>query len=157
MTDQPIPNATPCPCGSGQNYHACCQRLHLGEPADSPEALMRSRYCAFVYGLTDYLLETWHPSTRPDTLNLEPSPDWASLHILDSSQAGETGAVHFRAIYRAGRGWGFLEEESDFVREQGRWLYVAGDTREGALKPGRNESCPCGSGRKYKACCLKAT
>ena len=64
------------------------------------------------------------------------------------------GTVHFRALYRAGGGWGYLEENSRFVRDDERWYYVSGDTREGTLKPGRNESCPCGSGRKYKACCL---
>ncbi|MBW7472115.1 YchJ family protein [Marinobacter sp. M216] len=155
MTEQLSPDQTPCPCGSGQDYGNCCQRLHLGEPAGTPEALMRSRYCAFVLGLTDYLLATWHASTRPDSLSLESSPDWASLRILGSSQDGDAGTVHFRAIYRAGSGWGYLEEQSDFVREQGRWFYVAGDTSEGTLKPGRNEPCPCGSGKKHKTCCLK--
>ncbi|MBW4935354.1 YchJ family protein [Marinobacter sp. F4206] len=155
MTDQPSPDQTTCPCGSGQDYGTCCQPYHLGEPAASPETLMRSRYSAFVLGLTDYLLTSWHTSTRPDTLNLQQSPDWASLQILGSSQKGRAGMVHFRALYRAGSGWGYLEEHSEFVREQDRWFYVAGDTREGPLKPGRNEPCPCGSGRKYKTCCLK--
>lgn len=115
---------------------------------------MRSRYCAFVLGQADYLLATWHASTRPKSLSLDDSPDWAALRILDSSEDGDAGRVHFMAIYRAGQGWGYLEEESDFVIEQGRWYYVAGQTTEGALKPGRNDSCPCGSGKKYKACCL---
>lgn len=155
MTTQRSPDQTPCPCGSGQTYGNCCQRLHLGEPAETPEALMRSRYCAFVLGLTDYLMATWHTSTRPDNLGLEGSPDWASLRILASGQNGDVGTVHFRANYRTDPGWGFLEERSDFVREHGRWFYVSGDTREGTLKPGRNEPCPCGSGKKYKACCLR--
>lgn len=115
---------------------------------------MRSRYCAFVLKLSDYLLATWHSSTCPERLELEPSPDWASLRILSTTEKGSAGAVHFRAIYRAGESWGYLEEHSDFIREQGRWYYVSGDTSEGQLKPGRNEPCPCGSGRKYKSCCL---
>lgn len=145
---------TQCPCGSGLEYSWCCQPLHRGEGAATPEALMRSRYSAFVVGQADYLLATWHPSTRPDELSLEQSPEWVSLSILDSSEARDTGQVHFRAVHRVGDGWGYLEERSEFVREQGRWLYVTGDTSEGQLKPGRNDRCPCGSGRKYKACCL---
>ena len=47
-----------------------------------------------------------------------------------------------------------LEEASRFVQEEGRWYYLNGNTSEGPLKPGRNDPCPCGSGRKYKACCL---
>jgi len=116
---------------------------------------MRSRYAAFVLKKSGYLLATWHPDTRPGELELEHSPDWASLRILDASEQGSRGRVHFRALYRAGVGWGYLEEISEFVREGDHWFYVAGETSEGTLKPGRNEPCPCGSGRKYKACCLK--
>lgn len=114
---------------------------------------MRSRYTAFVQGRADYLLATWHPDTRPPELGLEGSPDWVNLQILDSTEQGSRGWVHFRAVYRAGDGWGYLEENSDFVREDGRWYYLSGQTGEGQLKPGRNEPCPCGSGKKFKACC----
>lgn len=115
---------------------------------------MRSRYAAFVLKLPGYLLETWHPSSRPQALNLDQGPDWASLQILDSTGADDVGTVHFRAVYRHDRGWGFLEENSRFRQEGGRWYYLSGTTSEGELKPGRNETCPCGSGKKYKACCL---
>ncbi|MBO6850712.1 MAG: SEC-C domain-containing protein [Marinobacter sp.] len=115
---------------------------------------MRSRYTAFVLGLTDYLRATWHHSTRPDTLALDNAPDWASLQVLSSGDTVDAGTVHFRAVYRAGNGWGCLEETSEFVRENGCWYYLRGDTHEGPLKPGRNDPCPCGSGRKFKACCL---
>lgn len=142
-----------CPCGSGKIYQQCCGPWHRGEPAPSPEALMRSRYTAFVQKRTDYLLETWHPDTCPADLSLEGGPEWVSLEILDSTEEGSRGTVHFRAVYRAGDGWGYLEEKSDFVREDGRWYYLSGQTWEGQLKPGRNEPCPCGSGKKFKACC----
>ena len=115
---------------------------------------MRSRYSAFVQKREAYLLATWHPDTRPANLDLSDSPAWASLQVFDSDQAGDTGRVHFRALYRAGAGWGYLEEHSEFRRLDGRWLYLSGTTREGLLKCGRNDPCPCGSGRKYKACCL---
>lgn len=114
---------------------------------------MRSRFTAFVLELEDYLLQSWHTSTRPAQLNLEGAPNWQSLQILSADEQDDQGKVSFRAIYRAGEGWGFLEEDSKFVREDGVWFYVSGDTREGQLKPGRNDSCPCGSGSKYKACC----
>lgn len=114
---------------------------------------MRSRYAAFVLKDRDYVLKTWHPRTRPADLSLEDSPGWASLRIIDSQEDGDQGKVQFRAMYRTGNGWGYLEEVSDFVKEGGRWLYLSGDTSEGPLKPGRNEPCPCGSGRKFKACC----
>lgn len=149
-----LTEASACICGSGKWYAECCERFHKGEPAPTPEALMRARYCAFGKGLADYLLATWHPDTRPQRLDLADSPDWASLQILAAGHDGDIGNVHFRAIYRTGTGWGYLEEHSGFIRENGRWLYVSGSPREGQLKPGRNDPCPCGSGRKFKACCL---
>jgi SEC-C motif-containing protein len=82
------------------------------------------------------------------------SPDWAALRILDSKQAGDTGQVHFQAIYQLHPGWGYLQERSQFVREDGRWYYLRGEPHEGVLKLGRNEPCTCRSGRKFKACCL---
>ncbi|MFV8572070.1 YchJ family protein [Marinobacter sp. SBS5] len=144
-----------CPCGSGREYVRCCQPWHLGQPATSPEALMRSRFTAFVLKDPDYLRATWHPDTRPSELELEGSPDWTSLQIIAASEKGHQGKVRFRAVYRVGAGWGYLEEQSDFLKEDGRWYYLSGETSEGPLKPGRNDPCPCGSGRKYKVCCLR--
>lgn len=145
-----------CPCGSQQHYDACCQPFHRNEAnAPTPEALMRSRYSAFVLGLTDYLLATWHPDTRPATLTLESSPQWVGLQVLSSGEQENRGQVHFRAVYQLPDGFGFLEEESEFLKEGSRWFYVSGKTREGRLSPNRNDRCPCGSGRKYKACCLR--
>ncbi|HJW24883.1 MAG TPA: YchJ family metal-binding protein [Rhodocyclaceae bacterium] len=120
----------PCPCGSGRPYGACCGPIHGGQPAASAEALMRSRYSAYVLGLEDYLLATWHPSTRPQGLDLaaEPAPKWLGLEVkrhqtLDDSHA----VVEFVARYRvAGRGQR-LHETSRFVRQEGRWFYVDGD------------------------------
>ena len=65
-----------CPCGLGDDYAACCGRLHGGAPAATAEALMRSRYSAFAVGDADYLLRTWHPSSRPRELVLEPDLRW---------------------------------------------------------------------------------
>ncbi len=119
-----------CPCGSGRRYAACCRPLHAGEkPAASAEALMRSRYGAYVLKLGDYLLATWHATTRPSELDLDAdSSKWLGLDVRCHRQLDEHHAtVEFVARYRiAGRGHR-LHELSRFVREDGRWYYVDGD------------------------------
>ncbi|MDR9440574.1 MAG: YchJ family protein [Halomonas sp.] len=142
-----------CPCGSGLTYHACCAPCHGGEPAPTPEALMRSRYSAFILGLTDYLLASWHPDTRPTSLVPDASTRWVRLEICDSGEEGDEGFVHFRATCREGRRWAVLEERSRFRREAGNWVYLDGHPGVTRLKLGRNDVCPCGSGRKVKECC----
>ncbi|WP_434514917.1 YchJ family protein [Dechloromonas sp. ARDL1] len=119
-----------CPCGSGRRYAACCHPLHAGEnPAASAEALMRSRYSAYVLKLGDYLLATWHASTRPSELDLDAdSSKWLGLTVRSHQQLDEHhSTVEFVARYRiAGRGHR-LHELSRFVREDGRWYYVDGE------------------------------
>ncbi|MGP9764639.1 YchJ family protein [Halomonas sp. AOP13-D3-9] len=147
-----------CPCGSHLTLEQCCGRYHQGELAPTPEALMRSRYVAFVLGLTDYLLATWHPSTRPAELAPDPDAEWKSLSIISAEPPIENiGYVHFRACFyergRVQKGWHVLEEVSRFVNEQQRWWYVDGTPTLTRLKPRRNDPCLCGSGRKLKVCC----
>ncbi|RTR06343.1 YchJ family protein [Halomonas nitroreducens] len=144
-----------CPCGSGRPLAACCGRYHDGEPAPTPEALMRSRYSAFALGLADYLLSSWASETRPASLPDDGPTQWVRLEILEHGESGDEGTVHFRATFREGRRWGVLEEHSRFRREAGRWFYVDGAPSVTRLKPGRNDPCPCGSGKKGKACCLR--
>lgn len=117
---------TACPCTPDKHYHACCQPLHQGALASHPEQLMRARYSAFALGLTDYLTQTWHSSTRPQ-LNLVDNPTWVKLQILDSGYRGDHGFVHFRAFYQAHGELNMMEERSRFVREGERWLYVDGE------------------------------
>jgi SEC-C motif-containing protein len=119
-----------CPCGRAESYDACCGRF-LDGPAAAPtaEALMRSRYSAFVKGDAGYLLRTWHPRTRPGTLDLDPRMKWTGLEILDSTDGSafhSTGTVTFRASYRGGS----LHERSRFERVDGAWVYVDGDFLE---------------------------
>lgn len=147
-----------CPCGSELMLNNCCGRYHQGTDAPTPEALMRSRYSAFALGLSDYLLATWHPTTRPAELAPDPETRWKGLVIVNAEPAlKESGQVHFRAFfYEQGRGrkrWHLLEEVSRFVHEQQRWWYVNGTPTLTRLKPGRNDLCLCGSGRKLKGCC----
>lgn len=123
---------TPCPCGSGAPYAACCGRFHAGErhlQAPDAERLMRSRYSAYVLGLADYLLATWHPGTRP--ASLEPDPPglkWLGLEVRrHERQDDDHATVSFVARSKLGGRAHRLQETSRFVREGGRWFYVDGD------------------------------
>jgi SEC-C motif-containing protein len=117
-----------CPCGSGQSYEQCCGRWHAGAPAPDAQALMRSRYSAFVMCNELYLLATWHESKRPRKVEFEPKQKWLGLKIVDSWDTGATTAeVEFIARYRVGGGSAArLHERSRFVKEGDRWFYVEG-------------------------------
>ena len=92
-----------CVCGSGRAADACCARFHAGEPAPTPEALMRSRYSAFVLDLREYLLATWHPSQRPATLDFEAGAKWLGLQVKAFQPTGAAMAeVEFVARFRVG-------------------------------------------------------
>lgn len=129
-------NAQPCPCGrtlaqGGKPlpYAHCCGRYHSGSvPAPDAESLMRSRYSAYVLGLSAYLQDTWHASTRPADVAPEPGVKWLGLEVRRHQQTDAQHAeVEFVARSRlAGRGQR-LHERSRFVKEDGRWLYVDGD------------------------------
>ncbi len=119
-----------CPCGSGDDYDDCCGPLHRGErEALTAAALMRSRYSAYAVGDAAYLRRTWHPSTCPDDLDLDGRMQWTGLEIVTTDAGGPfemTGAVEFRAHYRAGGRRGIMHERSSFVREDGSWMYLRG-------------------------------
>lgn len=122
--------APPCPCGLPRPYADCCGRWHAGEPAPTAEALMRSRYAAFVLDRTDHLLATWHPTTRP--ASIEPNPPglrWLGLEIRGTGTTdADRATVEFVARSKLGGRAHRLHETSRFVREDGRWFYVDGDT-----------------------------
>jgi SEC-C motif-containing protein len=143
-----------CLCGSAKIYADCCKPLHQGQSAVSAEALMRSRFSGFALKLTDYLLASWHLSTRPDQFELEPSTQWKRLEILNAENDTLNGHVHFKAYYQERQQWHLLEETSKFVFEKGHWFYLSGNYQPQILKPSRNDECLCGSGKKFKKCCL---
>ncbi|HEY4091087.1 MAG TPA: YchJ family metal-binding protein [Luteibacter sp.] len=123
---------TACPCGTGKAYADCCGRWHAGEPAPTAEALMRSRYSAYVMGLEDYLLASWHASMRPPSLDLanqSPIPTWLGLTVKrHENPTPDTAVVEFIARLRYGGGSAKkMHEVSRFVREDGRWYYLDGD------------------------------
>ena len=116
-----------CPCGSGRDYAACCGPLHVGAPAADAQALMRSRYCAYVRADAAYLLRSWHPSTRPHALAFDdPRPTWLKLDVLRHIATGDDSAeVEFVARYRIGGGSVVrMREHSRFLREDGHWYYL---------------------------------
>ena len=121
----------PCPCGSSNGLNSCCgQYLYDGRVPPTAEALMRSRFTAYCQKQRDYLLETWHPTTRPNSLAWDDgSPQWERLDILRTKEGCEehaTGEVEFRAFYFDARGQGVLHERSRFERWEERWVYVDG-------------------------------
>ncbi len=122
-----------CPCGSERAFDACCgqwlEGLELGRHAPSPEALMRSRYSAYVLGDIAYLMATWHPSSAPGDLELPPT-QWVSLQILHVDQSPEAGVVEFIAIYKVNGKAAKMHEVSRFSCENGRWLYIDGQISE---------------------------
>ena len=149
-----------CPCGSGDSFQDCCKPyLQNTKPASTAEVLMRSRYSAYVLNDMNYILNTWHPSTRPASLANDET-HWLGLTIIDR-QHGEPpytdGTVEFIARHEHNGQFGQLHEVSRFQYENGRWYYCDGEIRDNAntnhKKIGRNQPCPCGSGLKYKKCC----
>jgi SEC-C motif-containing protein len=110
-----------CPCGSGATYDACCGRLHRGSarPVSALE-LMRARYAAYAVGELDFVFRTWHPRTRPDTLEPDPSLTWTGLSIVGSGEDW----VEFVAAYTRGGEAGERRERSAFELRRGDWVYV---------------------------------
>jgi SEC-C motif-containing protein len=162
---EPTEPAT-CPCGTGTAYRACCGRFHAGAPAPTALELMRSRYAAYVLGEIPYLVDTHDVETRASmdvaaATQWSRDTDWGGLEIVSTSDGGandDTGVVEFNARGTT-RGEPFtLHERSRFRRDDtGRWMYLDGTTPRAApakvaATPGRNEPCPCGSGKKYKKC-----
>jgi len=123
-----------CPCGSGK-YAQCCGRYHSGDAvAPSAEALMRSRYSAYVMNLGDYLQATWHRTTRPlEPITAEAGLKWLGLEVRKHETNGDSATVEFVARYKIGGRAERLHEVSSFLREREEggddrlcWFYVDG-------------------------------
>lgn len=132
--------ALACPCGTGRGYDDCCGRfLDGGETAATAEQLMRSRYTAYVRRNQDYLRMTWHPTTRPPSLDLEEGVKWLGLRVVRTEAGGagdDNGLVEFIARFRqGGASASRMREVSRFVREDGRWLYLAADNGDEHERP----------------------
>ena len=146
-----------CPCGSNIPYTDCCEQyIGTATPAPTAEKLMRSRYSAYTQKESQYLLHSWHTTTRPTALDFsqEPQPNWLGLKICRTEAGSEndtSGIVEFIARYKTDTAPEVIHEVSRFVKEGGHWFYVDGTLSQ----PTQNAPCPCGSGKKYKRCCGK--
>lgn len=150
-----------CPCGLPHDYSNCCQPIHQDpKNAQRPEQLMRARYSAHVMKLIDFIVETYHSSAHAeehrdgiiDTANL----NWLKLTVLDAPLPDNNeGFVEFEAQYKENGRVERLHERSRFVFENEQWFYIDGEYPESNthIKVGRNDPCPCGSGKKAKKCC----
>ena len=153
-----------CPCGSGKAYKSCCEPYITGvKPAPNPEALMRARYTAYVKNEIDYIVDTHDPDRlhrldRKSTEKWAEESEWLGLEIKRSESSGDGGTVEFIARFRQDGTDYDHHEVSSFVRKDGTWYFSDGYTPSATVvretpKVGRNEPCPCGSGKKYKKCC----
>jgi SEC-C motif-containing protein len=156
-----------CPCGSGLSYDSCCGPIIAGAPAPTAEAMMRSRYSAYVKREYAHLERTLSAEQRKDFAPDEArrwaeSSEWLGLTILRTEKGApddQEGVVEFSARFRIeGKDQEHIEA-AVFGREDGNWVYVGqlqpkGQTvRREQPKVGRNDPCPCGSGKKFKKCC----
>ena len=158
-----------CPCCSGQPYESCCEPYLAGRAdPETAEQLMRARYTAHVRADMDYVTATHHPETL-DTFDARTAEKWAKesewlgLEILSTSGGGpddDHGIVEFVCSYRDRTGERHDHPEvSLFDRVDGNWRFRDAEpppqtqVRRDTPKVGRNDPCPCGSGKKYKKCC----
>ncbi len=168
-----------CPCGSEDTFDACCDPYLKGKALpDTAEKLMRSRYTAYTQAQIEYLKMTMVPEERdnfdPDaTRQWAEGSKWKGLKIVGTEKGGPsdtTGMVEFIATYeKEGKGIDHHEVSQFRKNKKGEWLFIDGEGHEHAegeghhepvkqvvrehSKIGRNDSCPCGSGKKYKKCC----
>lgn len=158
-----------CPCGTTKKYNECCGPYIKGTAAPTAEALMRSRYSAYVVGEIDYIDKTHLPTEGEEfdkdaALEWSKHSQWLGLEIKNTKlgQANDqTGVVEFVARYKHTNNEQVLshQEISQFVKVDGKWLYKSGTIvgmqpiRRTEEKVGRNDPCSCGSGKKFKKCC----
>ncbi|MBI5640075.1 MAG: YchJ family protein [Nitrospirae bacterium] len=157
-----------CPCGSTLLYSECCEPVIKGDRvAETAEQLMRSRYAAYVRHEIDYLLSSLHPAERKDfdpksTREWAESSEWHGIEIIRTSGGGpddDEGEVEFIATFTQGGSKRAHHELSKFRKVDDRWYFEKGEgvapktVVRAEPKTGRNDPCPCGSGKKFKKCC----
>ncbi len=156
-----------CPCGSDKTYADCCEPVIKGtHPAETAEALMRARYTAYTQVEMEFLQTSLHPDHREEqdesARDWAENSEWHGLEIRDTSAGGAAdseGTVEFVASFTHEDQDQVYHEVATFDKIDGQWYFREG--RPGVRQPivreepkvGRNDPCPCGSGRKYKKCC----
>jgi SEC-C motif-containing protein len=153
-----------CVCGLPDPTEACCGAIIAGRTrAETAEALMRSRYAAYALGEIDWILATHEGRVdRASTEAWSKRSEWLGLEILSRHAGGpddDEGEVEFVARFRVAGKEQRHHERARFRKRNGRWIYADGKEIKGqpqvrqAPATGRNDPCPCGSGKKYKKCC----
>ncbi|OQW53481.1 MAG: hypothetical protein A4S09_07735 [Proteobacteria bacterium SG_bin7] len=158
-----------CACGSEKNLSVCCgPYIERKSKPETAEKLMRSRYTAYTLADIKYIKHTLAPESQDDfdvanALEWAKKSDWKGLKIVSTEKgtaADSEGVVEFIATYGQ-EGKYFNHHEISYFRKDtsGQWLFVDGQPpekktiRRESPKVGRNDPCPCGSGKKYKKCC----
>ena len=159
-----------CPCGSGKNYSDCCEPIIKGTTkAPTAEALMRARYTSYVKHEIDFIINSCEKGDKIAEIDRKATEDWSNkstwhgLKILRTEKGKENddeGIVEFEATYTSDGMRDIHHEIGGFRKVDGQWFYSEGMMRPTTVvregrKIGRNEPCPCGSGKKYKQCCGK--
>jgi SEC-C motif-containing protein len=164
----PLSPSSACPCGSGQTFAVCCEPvIRRQRVAETAEQVMRSRFTAHVIHDYEHLHRTYLPTAHQPFVAEDETGEpmeWTRLvvHAHEPEVKPDTSYVDFTAYYRVGDGEQAMHEKSEFLRVKGEWLFNR-PIRQGpppvkaAVKVGRNDPCPCGSGKKYKQCCLAKT
>ena len=149
-----------CPCGTEVDYEHCCGQFHCGAARpETAEQLMRSRYSAWALQLIDYLIATTWPRQQRQ-LQRKALEEWANatewqqlkiVNTLHGDTDDTTGEVEFHATYRLKKNGktDTHQERSAFIKEDNQWYFIVSTT-----VTSRNDPCPCGSGKKYKKCCM---
>ena len=161
-------NTEPCPCKSGKTFGECCGPLIAGTArAETAESLMRARYSSYVTGDVEFLKTSATKACQAEfdensSRAWSRAAEWHGLEIIKTEAGGvgdDSGVVEFRALYTANGEFCDHHEVAQFVREDGGWKFsdgeLVGETPivRDQPKVGRNDLCPCGSGKKYKKCC----
>ena len=152
-----------CLCGSSMTYSQCCEPYHVAEKNTvTAEALMRSRYSAYVLRDATYLQETWEQSGRPKLIDFSKETiEWLRLEITDVKKGtlkDTKGVVAFKAYFMQDGEECVMNEISRFTKLNGRWFYLDGVIKSMGkvdlqTNQGKNAPCACGSGKKFKRCC----
>jgi SEC-C motif-containing protein len=154
-----------CPCGTGAPFADCCEPIIKGtRESETAEQLMRARYSAFATQAIDFIVASTHSRTRKQIdlafiREWSETSTWRGLEVIETKQVNENKAfVSFEAQFKQGGEDRHHREKALFEREDGHWRFLTGDelknptVRYETPPPGRNEPCPCGSGKKYKKC-----
>ena len=158
-----------CPCCSGKEYSLCCEPYHLGvKTAPTAEELMRSRYSAYEKVNIDYIIDTMLPEKgdaekyKVGVKRWAEESTWEKLEIIETQEGGiddSKGYVEFKAYYTIEGEQQIHHEIASFEKKDGnKWIFISGKEPIKQVvneepKVGRNDPCPCGSGKKYKKCC----